>query len=170
MKVQLGKSKEGESQVIFFFDIAEGELKNFYRRQTERFKKNRFLRVYQNTEGKGLPHFKGIIQAIEEGNPPYKFDFNEAGLLHKKIGANLREEEYYRESDGTIGTSMRVAYLCSIRSVQAGEHKVLPVKKLAQKQNKQPGDDGEESQPYDFDQTPVNQDDFPPPSDNDLPY
>lgn len=127
--VQMQKNSSGEQQLLFYIDIAEGVFKNYYRRLGERFKSNRFLRHYQNCEGKSLPHFKGIIKAIEEGNPGYKFDFNESSLLYKKIGGNLREEEYERR-DGSIGVALRVAYLCSIRSVQTGEHKILPLKKF----------------------------------------
>lgn len=140
VKANVQKNKNGEQQLVLFLDIAEAEFKNFYRRQTERFNKNRYLRFWQNTEGKSLPHFKGLIKSIEEGNPGYTFDFNEATLLHKKIGGNLREEEYLR-TDGTVGTSLRVAYLCSIRSVLAGEYKVLPVKKLQNSQQREPGID-----------------------------
>jgi len=154
--------KSGEQRAIFFLDIAEGEFKNYYRRQSERFNKNRYLRFYQNTEGKGLPYFKGIINAIEEGNDGYKFDWDESTLAHKKIGGNLREEEYIRTSDGTIGTNLRVAYLCSIRSVLAGEHKVLTIKKLAQQQAREPGVD--DIPPEDYDQTsPHGDDDSPEP-------
>jgi hypothetical protein len=141
VKADVQKNRNGEQQLVLFLDIADGEFKNYYRRQTERFNKSRYLRFYQNTEGKGLPHFKGIIRAIEEANPGFTFDWNESSLSRKKIGGNLRDEEYVRTNDGTIGTSLRVAYLCSIKSIEAGEHKVLPVRKLAPQQSREPGVD-----------------------------
>jgi hypothetical protein len=145
------KNKNQEQQLVLFLDIAEGEFKNFYRQQGERFNKKQYLRFYQNTEGKSLPHFKGIVLAFEESNQGFKFDFDESTLVKRRIGANLREEEYVRTKDGAIGTNLRVAYLCSVRSVVEGKHKVLPIKKLARQE---PGDDDEfEPPPQDeFDQ------------------
>jgi hypothetical protein len=144
--------KNGEQRVIFNLDIAEGKFKNHFGKQTKRFGKNRYLRYYQNTEGKGLPYFKGVIKAIEESNPGYVFDFNESGLVLKKVGGNLRDEEYVG-TDGTVKTSLRVGYLCSIRGVLEGEHRVMSVKKLPQEavvtvqeepaHLRQPGEDDE---------------------------
>jgi hypothetical protein len=123
--------KNGEQRVIFNIDIAEGKFKNHFGKQTKRFGKNRLLRYYQNAEGKSLPYFKGVIKAIEESNPGYVFDWNESGLALKKVGGNLREEEYLA-NDGTIKTILRIGYLCSIRSVLEGEHRVMSVKKFPQ--------------------------------------
>ena len=154
-------NKNSEQQLVLFIDIAEGEFKNYYRRQTDRFNKNRYLRFYQNTEGKGTPYFKGIISAIEESNPGYRFDWNESTLVHKVLGGNLREEEYIRSSDSTIGTVLRVAYLCSKRTILEGGHKVLPVKKIQQKIQLEP--DVDDIPPDDFNQDNSYQnEDLPP--------
>lgn len=133
-RVYVQKNKNQEDQLVLFLDIAAGPFKNFFRQQSERFNADRYLRFYQNVEGESLSHFKGVITAFEESNVGFKFDWNEETLVHKKIGGNLREEEFMRR-DNSIGTNLRVAYLCSIRSVEAGEHKVQPVKKLVQKQD-----------------------------------
>lgn len=142
-KVTTQNNRNGEQQLLLFLDIAEGEFKNFYRRQGERFQNDKYLRFWQNTEGKSLPHFKGLIKSFEESNSRFVFNFDESMLVHKKIGANLREKEYVRSSDGTIGTYLKVAYLCSTRSVLEGKHKVLPVEKLSQQndQQREPGID-----------------------------
>ncbi|MFA5714969.1 MAG: hypothetical protein WC998_04480 [Candidatus Paceibacterota bacterium] len=124
--------KDGEQQLVLQLDIAAGPFKNYYSKQSKRFDKNRLLRVWQNVEGKGTPYFKGLIKAIEESNEGFTFRFEDGEqVLEKKlVGGNLREEEYMKSDGVTVGTSLRVGYLCSIGSIERGEHKVMLVKKL----------------------------------------
>lgn len=150
VNASIKNNRNGEQVLTLFLDIAEGEFKNHYQRLTNRLNKNLLLRYFQNTEGKGTPYFKGIISAIEESNQGFQFDWNESELIHKKLGGNLREEEYVRTSDGTIGIALRVAYLCSKRSILEGGHKVLPAKKLQQETQREPGVD--DIPPDDFNQ------------------
>lgn len=150
--------KNGEQRAIFYLDIADGEFSGHFKKLSEKFDKNRLLRYYQNTEGKGTPYFKGIMKAIENENS-FTFDWDESKLHGKRVGGNLREEEYMNR-DGGIATALRVAYLCSIRSVMNGEHKVLPVKKLRL--------EAEEPE-YNYDQRRPDEDELPH-SDNDLPF
>ena len=150
VNTNIRNNRNGEQQLVLFLDIAEGEFKNHFTRMSKRLNKNCYLRFYQNTEGDSTPHFKGIIAAIERGNQGFQFDWNESTLIKKKIGGNLREEEYLRR-DGTVGTALRVAYLCSIETVLAGKHKVLSVKKLPQRgYEREPGVD--DIPPDDFNQ------------------
>ena len=149
-----GNSDKGNPQLIFDLDIAEGAFKNHYREKGEKFNGNYYLKHWQGTEGNGLPFFKGLIKAIEESNPGFVFDFNEELLSHKLIGANLREEEYIKKSDNSIGTRLKPAYLCSVQSIREGRYKVLPIKRLVHKDVPE-GDLGfGEPPPEDFDQTP----------------
>jgi len=159
VRATVENSSHGNQQIILFLDIAEGPFKNFFRGTGERFGRDAYMRHYQGTEGKSLPFFKGLIKAIEESNPPFKFDFNEGLLSRKLIGGNLREEEYAKK-DGTVGIRLRPAYLCSVQSIREGGHKVQPVKKLAV--SREPGDDADFAPPPpdNFDQTPP-QDDLP---------
>ena len=146
-------AEKDNTQVLYLrLDIAEGPFKGFYQRQSEQFNNDRLLRFYQGTEGKSLPHFKGIILAFEEGNAPFKFQWNEGDLVGKKIGANLREHEWFSVKKQEIIPILKVEYLCSIRSVMAGEHKAMSIKKL----KAQPGTQGDmgfsDPPPNDFDQ------------------
>jgi hypothetical protein len=152
-----GKSNNQNDQLVFDLDIAEGAFKNHYREKGVKFNGNFYLRHYQGTDGKSLPYFKGLIKAIEESNPGYKFDFNEGALSRKLIGANLREEEYVKKSDGSIATRLKPAYLCSVESIRKGGHKVLPLKKLPKHE---PGVDEEFAPPPpdEFDQRPPQDD------------
>jgi hypothetical protein len=157
IKADSGNSGSGHAQLVFHLDIADGPFKNHFRAKGERFNGNFYMRHYQGTEGKSLPYFKGLIKAIEESNPPYKFDFNEGLLSRKLIGGNLREEEYVKK-DKTIGLRLKPAYLCSIQSIKEGGHRILPTRKLAV--SREPGDDADFAPPPpdDMDQRPANDD------------
>jgi hypothetical protein len=148
IRATAGKSDNGNPQLTIELDIADGPFKNFYREKSERFNQSWYLKHWQGTEGKSIPYFKGLIVAIEESNPGYKFDFNEATLSRKLIGGNLREEEYAKK-DGSIGVRMKIAYLCSLQSVTTGGHKVLPTKKLVSAASREPGVDDIPPENYD---------------------
>lgn len=168
--VMIQKNKDQQQQLVLQLDIAEGEFKNYYRKKGERDNKNRYLRFYQNTEGKSLPHFKGLVKAFEEGNN-FTFSFNETELLRKKIGGVLREEEYQKNPDSDIIIVTKVAYLCSVRSIEAGEHKPLGLKKLSK--NQPIGDMGFDPPPEEhYDQRPPEEQGFPtgPQTEEDLPF
>lgn len=153
-------ARDSGEQVLFLsLDIAEGAFKGYYAGQSERFGADRMLRFYQNTEGKGLPYFKGIVSAFEGGNAPFKFQWNETELIEKKIGANLREHEWFSQRLQQVIPILKVEYLCSIRSIKAGEHKVLPIKKL--KVNPAPADGFGPGPEQDFDQAPPPEENLP---------
>jgi hypothetical protein len=143
------KSAKQNEQIILELDIAEGSFKNHFRKKGEKFNGNFYLKHYQNTEGLGLPFFKGMICEIEKSNPGYVFDFNEATLSRKLIGANLREEQYLKRS-GETGANLKAVYLCSVQSIREGGHKVYPPKLL---EPRTPGDDFEPPPPDNFNQT-----------------
>lgn len=121
--------KDGVQRLILQLDIASGTFKHYYKNFGDRVNKNKLLRVYQDTDTeKGLPYFKGLIKSIEESNPGFVFDcIDEKQLIGKFVGGVLREEESV--SNGKKYDNMRIFYLCSVGSVERGEHKV-PAKKL----------------------------------------
>lgn len=116
--------------LLLFLDIAAGPFKNFYREQSQRWGQRHYLRYFQSTGGNATGYFKGFVAAVESSNPGYTFQFDEQSLVGKLVGGNLRDAEY-RRKDGTVGMALRVAYLCSTLSIQAGEHRVLAPKRLA---------------------------------------
>lgn len=129
-----GTTPNGTPCFDFLVDIVEGEYKGHYRRDynaqtpADGVKKWRGIVKCFLTE-KGLPFFKGAITAVEESNPGYKWDWNEAGLKGKLIGLGIRGEEY-EATDGTIKTSNRPFAFCDIKKVIAGEMTVPKVKEL----------------------------------------
>lgn len=120
-------------QLAIAFDIAEGEHTGFYRRQHDRWQK-KWPGVYRQTvegkDGKCSPFFKGMLTAIEEGNPGYTFDFdNEKGLIGKLFGGIFGEEEYLSSFDGEIKTACKCVQIRSVKAVRDGNYKV-PEKRL----------------------------------------
>jgi hypothetical protein len=158
VRATAGNSNNGNAQLTIELDIAGGPFNNFYREKSEKFNSNWYLKHYQGTEGKSLPYFKGFIGAVENSNPGFKFDFNEATLSRKLIGGNLREEEYIKK-DGTIGTILKVFYLCSVQSIREGGHKTLSKKLLTQAPQGDPIYDA--PPPDNYDQVPHHEQPLP---------
>lgn len=124
-----GESKKGNKKMLTIgLDIAEGDFKDHYTQLSEKFDKDAYLKIYQLTEGDNVNYFKGLIAAIEHSNQGFKFDFDEKKLIGKKLGINLREEEYLNK-DNVIKTIMKVAYHCSAEEARAGLTP-LPLKQL----------------------------------------
>lgn len=114
-----GVSKTQKKMLTIGLDIAEGEFKDHYTQLSEKFDKDAYLKIYQLTEGDNVNYFKGLVSAIEHSNQGFKFDFDEKKLIGKKLGVNLREEEYLNK-DNVIKTILKVAYHCSADEARAG--------------------------------------------------
>ena len=120
VKISEEPSKAGEDMITLFLDIARGPFKNYYRDMTERLKKDCYLRYYQKTTGeKSLPFFKGMITSFEESNPGFDWQWETQSLVRRLVGANLREEEYTNKQ-GKTRLGLKIAYLCSVESVEKG--------------------------------------------------
>ena len=127
-------------------DIAEGEYRDFYRRdyenqQTEdkKWHCNYLLNVPKDdgTEQDGWTKrkFKTFTEALEESNPGYHFDWDEAKFKGLLVGGlfNLRQ---YEKSDGTIGESTNLAAVCKVDTIRSGRYTLPKDKLLAAGQGK----------------------------------
>lgn len=129
----------GEEHIVqlhIYFDIAEhGEYDGFYKAKFENGKKwgtptwqGIFKqRVYGADESTTNPYFKGLITAIEESNPGYKWNWDEKSLAGKRIGFIFREEEFL-STKGEVLTTVRPAWACGYDG--ANEIEAPTVKKL----------------------------------------
>lgn len=104
VNVKLGKSQKGDEMLTLAMDIAEGEYKDFYRKQFDRrnqFKKEgeevkwpcqyyQLTRKDENTVGR----FKGMLTCFEMSNDGYHWNWEETSLRGKVCGVIMREEEY----------------------------------------------------------------------------
>lgn len=119
------QSQTGKAGVRIYFDIAQGEYRDFFRRKYDgdtRAQKKWGGTYWQMTEGAGVPFFKGLITAVEESNPGYRWGWDERTLGEKRVGGLFRREEY-RKTDGSTAWITR---LCAFRSTAAIEHGVKP--------------------------------------------
>lgn len=115
-------SANGRAGVRIYFDIAEGEHRDYYQRQYDadtRAAKKWSGAKWQMTEGNGLSFFKGFITAVEESNPGYRWNWDERTLADKRVGGVFRREEY-RKTDGTTAWTTRILSFCSVDTARKG--------------------------------------------------
>lgn len=108
-------------------DVAEGEYKNYALDTMERagFWPLKFNRFYGS---KSLKFFKAFIEAIEQTNNRYTWNWDEQSLVNKGIGIVFQDEEFEKK-DGRIGTRL-VPYLF-ITATRIREHDyIVPAPKL----------------------------------------
>lgn len=127
------QTKRDKEQLALYFDIAEGEYKDFYRNGYEAKKasgkaskdwRDDWRGVYrQNMADKGLPWLKGIITSIEKSN---NFTFvwdkegNEKDLAGKKFGGLFRREQF-EANDGSHPFTTRLHQIRSLQGLADAE-------------------------------------------------
>lgn len=130
MAVTQGTTPKGSEYLEFSFDIIDGEYARYYQKdftsQTpyNGEKKWRGTLKYFLSE-KAIGMLKGAMQAVEESNPGYQWDWDETKVKGKKVGLGIRDEEY-EANDGSIKISTRPYAFCAIQKVLSGE---MPVPK-----------------------------------------
>ena len=141
VNVHLGESKAGDEMLTLAMDIAEGDYKDFYRRQFDRkmqFKKEgqevkwpcqyyQLTRKDDNTVGR----FKGMLTCIEMSNDGYKWNWDETSLRGKLCGVIMREEEY-EGNDGQVHTTTRCYAIIPISEM---DNATVPDKKCLEKKS-----------------------------------
>lgn len=115
----------GNERLNIKFDIQEGEYKNYF---TEQFDKRIITNANaswngtyrQITEGEASEKFyKGMITAIENSNPGYKWDFDETTLKGKLFGGVFGFEEWMN-NQGKIMKSIKCRFVRSVDEVRKG--------------------------------------------------
>lgn len=128
-------------------EIDKGEYAGFFRRQYESQQGGqysvRYKGVYRITlpDGKDEQHdnwrqhqLEGAVWALEDGNPGYKWDWNEERLKGLKVGLNVREREYYvdAERNGTTYEIGRFESVAKINDPDVSKHpKVMKKRELS---------------------------------------
>lgn len=131
-------------------DVCEGEFANFFMddwkaQQTEdkKWHCNYLLNVPKDdgTEKDGWTkrRFKTVINAIEDSNPGFHFDWDEQKFKGKIIGGlfNLRE---YEDSQGNIKEATNLAQITTTEAVKNGTCKIPADKKLSKSSSTVPAD------------------------------
>lgn len=120
-------------------DIAEGEYKDFYaqdyRAQSGEDKRWRgVLRMYLPKEDgskedeRTKSYFKTMVEAIEDSNTGYHWDWNEKGLKGKVVGCLVRAEEW--EMNGRNGWCTKPFRFVPIADIRENRFKVPKDKPL----------------------------------------
>jgi len=122
MAIEETTSKAGNPMLVFDFDISRGKFKGFYQKmfhESTREHKKWPLKYYQLVTEENIGRYKGVIQSFQKSNPNFPAtDFqgeehNVKSLIGLEIGSVMQEEEY-EKSDGSIGSILKIFYLCSI--------------------------------------------------------
>ena len=136
------EKKPASEWLVFSFDIAEGEHKDFY---NKRYKENTnedkkwggtfWLRIPDsNSEyfGRQKADFENVMACIEESNNGYRFDGEEANLKGKFIGGVFGREEW-EKNNGETAWSVKCRYFTDIASIRSGDYKIPKDKGLKNK-------------------------------------
>jgi hypothetical protein len=132
-KAAVTTSQSGREMMCIYFDIAEGDSKDFYMEQYNRkITSNpdyKWPGVYrQLTEDNSLPYFKGMITSIEKSNPGYTWDWEEKSLKGKLFGGVFGQEEY--ESGDDIKLATKIRFIRSIDDIRNGKVEIPKIKTL----------------------------------------
>ena len=147
-KVKEYKNQNGDAFERFeiAIDIAEGEFKDYYANdycnQTNEDKKWKgVLRLYMPKEDGSeqdewtKSRFKSFIEAVEDSNPGFHWDWDESKLRGKKIGCLFRLEEW--EYNGKTGKKAQPFKAVSVEKIKSGNFKI-PKEKLLEKNESAP--------------------------------
>lgn len=121
--------QNGGTGLKISFDIAEGEYKDFYKRnyaaqqEPKKWKGNRQLGVPSDSDEDGRKdYFANQMACIEASNPGYEWDWDETKLKGKLVGAVFGEKEYdYNGSNGFFTTCRGFR---TVDAIRAGKFKV----------------------------------------------
>lgn len=115
------------------YDVYEGEFKGYFK---ERYIANncKFWSgvTFKSYSQKGLSFFKAFIEAVENSNHGYHWNWIESTLRDKIVGFVLGEEEY-KATDGNIKKRLYVHKILPISKVRGGDYKVPELKSYVKK-------------------------------------
>lgn len=124
--------------LVISFDIAEGEYKDFFSKQykentreDKKWKGNFRLTVPQESNqyfDSQKRTFGNAIWAIEESNPGYHWDWNEAALKGKMVGVLFRDREW--EIEGRTGMTTEAWNFLSVDDARTKNFKIPKPKML----------------------------------------
>ena len=133
-------------QLVIGFDILEGEYKGFFQKdfaqnpnEDKKWRGTFRLRV-PNDDGSEQDNwaknsFGHATLAIEDSNPGYHWDWNEAGLKGKIVGVLFRNREW--EFNGNTGWTTECCAFCPVDEIHSGKFKMpkdKPLKASVQKE------------------------------------
>ncbi len=139
LHIEETESKKGNPMIVINFDIAEGENKDFYKKQYEanenEDKKWSFDAIYYlNVPYEGCQPFiteqwDTFWANVEDSNNGYVFDGNEKKIVGKTFGGVFRIEQT-EGNNGNIYDHTKLAYTTISQDIRDGKVTKLPKDKL----------------------------------------
>lgn len=139
LHIEERESKKGNPMIVFQFDIAEGEYKDFYKKQYAAnenedkqwsFDATYYLNVpYEGCKPFLTEQWDTFWANIEDSNNGYVFDGNEKKIVGKTFGGVFRIEQTEADN-GNIYDHTRLAYTTVSQDVRDGKITKLPKDKL----------------------------------------
>lgn len=143
INAEFTNSKAGNLMLVLFIDIAEGNFQGYFKASSVNARKFDPNKKWDNTgiyrqllfdhsNQRISPFFKGLISCIELSNETIKFNINNfepdslRGLLCGFIFAN----EQYQKRDGSIGERVVIKFPKSIEDIRNANFKVPDTKRL----------------------------------------
>jgi hypothetical protein len=111
------------------YDIADGELKGYYKDAFEKFGGNWWAKFVRSYKEKALGMFKQFTICVEESNSGYSWNWDEKSLVGKKVGLVIGEEEY-EGNDGSIKTRLYVKDVKTVDEIRNGKFRIPALKEL----------------------------------------
>ena len=111
------------------FDIVEGKYKGYAAETAERagFWPLNCRRYYG---GKSIGFFKAFIEAVQNTNKNYKWNWDESTLVGKGIGIVFREEEYL-DRNGNVRSNIKPYEFKTAAEIRDGSFTIPEPKRLA---------------------------------------
>ena len=135
IQAKVETSSNGSPMLVLAYDIAEGEYKDFYKKDFDS-RATDANRKWRGTFRLFLPKEDGSDQdarnsatlghalwAIEDSNEGFHFDWDEKHLVGKTVGINVRNKEY--DYNGIQGWTTECGKLESVKDIRDGRAKVM---------------------------------------------
>ena len=135
---KIAKTSSGNDQVVFAFDIAEGEYKDFYKGQFDRntsedkkWPNDAIFRMtipYDGCPDYIVTNYDSFFADLEDSNDGFVFSGDEKTLKGKLIGAKMHIRQ--TEFNGNVYNHTRMKWSCVADDVRKGKAGRLPNDKL----------------------------------------
>ena len=148
----------GEVRLKVAFDIAEGEYKNFFRKQfdsnsnSDKKWKGTYRAVIPNEKSQYFESerktFNNLIYSLEDSNNGYHYDCDEQKFKGKFIGVIYRHKEW--EMNGNTGWTTECGAVTNVKAIRENTFKSLKDKPLKNKPSTVPASANSDSNDEDL--------------------
>lgn len=138
MGAKIIENQYGQS-IKIAYDVAEGEYKDYFQRRYDAntSEDRKWPGIFllnvptdDGTEQDGWTkrRFKTFVEALEESNEGYHFDWDETKFKGKLVGLIMNYRQY--ETGDRVGFAPNPAKSCGVTAIREGKYKIPPDKPL----------------------------------------